>query len=132
MAVESIELAIPGVTGRANVVKLAGSVDPTTGASSSSVSVKALLTCLGYEQISSATLAAPTQLTVPEGSTIAIIQNNGTQAARFRPDGVAPTASTGQRIAAGEFYSHDAELSDLILIREAAGAVLDIAYYRDR
>jgi hypothetical protein len=86
-------------------------------------------TPMGYQQLSNATLAVSTPLTVPAGATVAIIQNNGTQPARFRDDGVAPTATTGQRIAAGEFYTYDGNLSAMRLIREADGVTLDIAYY---
>lgn len=91
--------------------------------------LSASFTPQGYQQISSATLAASTGLTVPAGATVAIIQNNGTQAVRFRDDGTDPTSSIGQRIPAGETLTYDGDLSAVEFIREADGAILDIAYY---
>lgn len=91
-------------------------------------------TQLGYQQIVSATLASSTALTVPSGATLAIVQNNGTQAVRWRPDGAttAPTSTTGQRIAAGSVLTIDignAGLTSSRFIREADGSILDITYY---
>jgi len=107
-------------------------IDPTTGqpyrAGATSFTAK------GYQQLSNATLAASTALTVPSGATVAVIQNNGTQPVRWRDDGAstAPTASTGQRLPAGETLTLDtgnAGLTAARFIREADGATLDIQYY---
>lgn len=89
---------------------------------------------LGYQQIATGTLATSTALTVPNGATVAIVQNNGNQPVRWRPDGstTAPTASTGQRIAAGDRLTLDigaAGLASSRFIQEASGAVLDVTYY---
>ena len=89
---------------------------------------------LGYQQLSNATLAASTALTVPANATAVIIQNNGSQPARWRPDGAttAPTASTGLRIAAGDelrLQPGNAGLTTMRFIREADGVTLDIAYF---
>lgn len=87
---------------------------------------------LGYQQISSLTTA--TALTVPNGATTAIVQNNGNQPVRWRPDGATtpPTTTTGQRIAVGDRFTLDigaAGLASSRFIAEAAGAVLDVTYY---
>ena len=85
----------------------------------------------GYVQMLSAALAssAPLPATIPAAATIAIIENNGTTAVRWRDDGGAPTASVGGRIAAGGKLTYDGSLSALRLIYEATGAILDISYY---
>jgi hypothetical protein len=49
---------------------------------------------LGYQQISAATLASATNLTVPTGAVLAIIRCE-TANVRWRDDGTAPTASVG-------------------------------------
>lgn len=87
------------------------------------------LTPKGYQQLTNDNLATSQALTVPTGATSATIQNNGSQPARFRDDGVAPTSSAGQRIPAGEAFQTDRGLSALRFIREADGVTLDIAYY---
>lgn len=92
-------------------------------------------TQLGYQQITAATLASSTGLTVPGGATTAIIQNNTTQIARFRPDGAttAPTTTTGQRLAVAGTLTLDignAGLTSSRFILEAAGTGnFDITYY---
>ena len=84
---------------------------------------------LGYEQIVSATLATATALTVPAGAVAALIQNNGTQAARWRDDAVDPTAAIGMVLAVGGSILYDGDLSAIKFIRAADGSILDIAYY---
>lgn len=99
------------------------------------LSVKAAsYTPLGHQQILSATLASSTALTVPSGATTAVVQNNGTAAARFRYDGAttAPTATVGQRLSGGAVLTLDignAGLTETRFIYEASGAILDIAYF---
>lgn len=113
-----------------------GGADGVTRATfANPVPVKAApYTSLGYQQIANATLASSTALTVPGGATVALVQNNGSQPVRFRPDGATtpPTASTGQRIPAGQTLTFDAGnagLTALRFIREADGVTLDISYY---
>lgn len=86
-------------------------------------------TPLGYQQIADAALAAATGFTVPGGAKYAIVQNNGSQPCRWRDDGTNPTASTGQRIPAGEQLTYDGNLAAIKFIREASGVTLDIHYY---
>jgi hypothetical protein len=88
----------------------------------------------GYQQLTNATLASSTALTVPANSTAAIVQNNGTQPARFRMDGAttAPTSSTGMVIPAGEAAVLDygaTALGTARFIRAADGVTLDIEYF---
>ena len=89
---------------------------------------------LGYQQILSATLAASTGLTLPSPpagmqSGYAVIQNNGTQSARWRDDGTAPTATVGMVLPAGSELDYYGELTALRFIYAASGAILDITYY---
>lgn len=85
----------------------------------------------GDQQITIATLQAKQALTVPSGAVVAIIQNNTTQALRWRdgPAGTDPTTTVGQRIPAGETLTYDGTLSQFEIIAEAAGTgTLDIWY----
>lgn len=89
---------------------------------------------LGHQQLADATLAASTALpTIPATATVALIQNNGTVAARIRYDGATtdPTTTTGLRIPAGTTLTWDVGQANLLttrVIREAAGVTLDILY----
>lgn len=91
---------------------------------------------LGYQTLTAAALASSQALpSIPAGATGAIIQNNTTQGVRFRTDGAttAPTATSGQRIAANGTRTQDygqASLTTTRLIIEAAGTgSVDIEYY---
>lgn len=112
----------------------ASATGPGTSATATRVT-PASYTQLGYQQITAATLAASTAMTVPGGATTAIIQNNTTQPARFRPDGAttAPTTTTGQRLISGGTLTLDignAGLTSTRFILEAAGTGnFDITYY---
>jgi hypothetical protein len=84
---------------------------------------------MGYQQIASATLASATALTVPAGSLYAVIENNGSAAVRWR-DTADPTSTTGGRVLPGDTLSYDGDLTAVKFIREGAGAVLDVNFYR--
>lgn len=84
---------------------------------------------MGYQRLSSQDLATAKSLTVPAGAARAVIQNNGAQAARFRNDGTAPTASIGQRLTGGDAMDVTGSLGSYQFIREAEGAQLDVNYY---
>jgi hypothetical protein len=92
-------------------------------------------TFLGYQQITAATLAASTALTVPAGATTAIVQNNTNQVVRFRTDGAttAPTATLGMRIAVAGTATRDIGNSSLLtsrfIVEAAATGTLDIEYF---
>jgi hypothetical protein len=99
-----------------------------------STAVKAITSCLGYQQIT--TLSSATNLTVPTTDlnglsakpTLALIVAE-TQAVRWRDDGVAPTASIGMPLAAGVTLQYDGDLSRIQFIEQTGGAKLNISYY---
>jgi hypothetical protein len=88
--------------------------------------LKSTTVCLGYQQITS--LSASTALTVPSGTTLALIVPE-TQNVRWRDDGVAPTASVGMPIFVGASLSYDGDLNKIRFIEETASAKLNISYY---
>lgn len=87
------------------------------------------LTAMGFEQITS--LSSSAALTVPSGATIAVVQAEGMDV-RWRPDGAttAPTASVGMLLPAGAERVFDGGLASVRFIRVAAGAVLNVSYYK--
>lgn len=84
------------------------------------------LTPQGYEQITS--LSAAAALTVPAGSTHAIITAQ-TQAVRWRDDGTDPTGTVGMPLAAGESITYYGDLKRIRFIEQTASAVLNVSYY---
>lgn len=84
----------------------------------------------GYQQISAATLAAATALTVPGGSTAAVVTSD-TAGVRWRDDGTNPTAAIGMPIAAGQSYTFNgaAQLAAIKFILQSGSPVLNISYY---
>jgi hypothetical protein len=84
---------------------------------------------LGYQQISAATLAAATGLTIPANATIALVSVD-TAAVRWRDDGVAPTAAIGMQMLAGSSLTFSgASLTAVKFILATAGPVLNVVYY---
>lgn len=94
------------------------------------MSIDARYTSLGYQQIATATLASAVGLTVPAGAKYALIQTE-TQGVRWRDDGTDPTASVGMPLAAGSDIWYCGPLSAIKLIRQASGAILNVAYYHE-
>lgn len=98
------------------------------------LTLKAVTTRLGYQQIS--TLTAATALTVPTKDlnglncrpTIALITPE-TQGVRWRDDDVAPTSSIGMPLAAGVTLQYDGDLTKIQFIEQAASAKLNVTYY---
>jgi hypothetical protein len=97
--------------------------------------LKAVTTCLGYQQITS--LSASAALTVPTADpvtgakqqpTIAYIVAE-TQDVRWRDDGTAPTASVGTPLAAGVPFPYDGDLTKIRFIEQTASAKLNVTYY---
>jgi hypothetical protein len=84
------------------------------------------LTPKGYQQITSLSSAAA--LTVPSGSTCALIQAE-TKDIRWRDDGTNPTASVGMALAAGETFFFTGSLSAFRAIETAASGKLNVSYY---
>ena len=90
---------------------------------------------LGYQQISAATLAASTHLTLPtplpNGMQVGytVIQNNGTGPVRWRDDGTAPTTTVGMVLPNGSELDYFGEMTALLFIAESGAPILDIDYY---
>jgi hypothetical protein len=88
-----------------------------------------------FEQITLG--AAATALTVPtvtvnnakHEARVALIQCEAV-AVRWRDDGTDPTASVGMRLVPDEEFEYDGDLKAIKFIREAAGAKLNVSYYR--
>jgi hypothetical protein len=81
----------------------------------------------GYQQITD--VSGVTNLTVPAGANTALIQVEGSQV-RWVDDGTNPSAGIGMFIPVngGQWYVGD--LGRLKLIQDAAGAKLNVSYYR--
>jgi hypothetical protein len=98
------------------------------------MNIKAVTTCLGYQQITD--LSSAVGLTVPtlapDGSnqkpTFALIICE-TQGVRWRDDGTAPTASVGMPLAAGVPLQYDGDLNKIKFIQQSASAKLNVSYY---
>ena len=97
--------------------------------------IKAITTCLGYQQITS--LSSATGLTVPTrdpatGTTMkanfALITAEA-QALRWRDDGTDPTSSVGMPLAVGVTLQYDGDLSKIKFIQQTAGGIVNISYY---
>jgi hypothetical protein len=99
-----------------------------------SANLKAVTTCMGYQQISSLSSAANLTVPVqtPEGlnakPVFALIIAEG-QAVRWRDDKTAPTASVGMPLAVGVPLQYDGDLINIRFIEQVAGAKLNISYY---
>lgn len=99
-----------------------------------SLNLKAVTSCLGYQQITS--LSAAANLTVPvtdksgnkQQATFALIIAES-QAVRWRDDGTAPTASVGMTLAVGVPLQYDGDLTNIKFIETAASAKINISYY---
>jgi len=97
--------------------------------------VKAITSCLGYQQLG--TLTSSIGLTVPvrDPSTGLTVKANfalitpESKGVRWRDDGVAPTASVGMPLAAGVTLQYDGDLSKIQFIEQEATAKLNISYY---
>lgn len=99
-----------------------------------SANLKAVTTCMGYQQISSLSSAA--NLTVPAMTpnglkaqpVFALIIAEG-QAIRWRDDKTSPTASVGMPLAVGVPLQYDGDLTNIQFIEQVAGAKINISYY---
>lgn len=99
-----------------------------------SANLKAVTTCMGYQQITS--LSAATNLTVPVTTpnglnakpVFALIIAEG-QGVRWRDDKTSPTASVGMPLAVGVPLQYDGDLINIRFIEQVAGATLNISYY---
>lgn len=96
--------------------------------------LKAVTSCLGYQQITSLSSAAA--LTVPATDSNGLTQKPvmalivaETQAVRWRDDGTAPTASVGMPLAVGVPLQYDGDLTKIRFIEQTASAKINISYY---
>ena len=99
-----------------------------------SANLKAVTTCMGYQQITSlssaATLTVP--VTTPNGlnakPVFALIICEG-QAVRWRDDLTSPSASVGMPLAVGIPLQYDGDLTNIKFIEQVGGAILNVSYY---
>lgn len=85
---------------------------------------------LGYQQISSSSLASAQSLTVPTGAVIAFVQMEGTSVGvRYRDDGGALSSSTGMPLPAAGMWFYE-PLTALQFIASTGSPLLDVLYYR--
>lgn len=89
-----------------------------------------LPTCKGYQRISAATLAASTGLTVPNNTTLVLLQAEGGDL-RWRADGNAPTATVGMRLQSGSEMLYAAGDTDIAALRfiTSGGGILNATFY---
>jgi hypothetical protein len=98
------------------------------------INLKAITSCIGYEQITS--LSTATALNAPSTDanglncrpSFALISCEAA-AVRWRDDGVVPTASVGMPLAAGVTLQYDGDISRVRFIQQTPGAKLNISYY---
>lgn len=82
---------------------------------------------LGYQKITGIGLA--TGLNPPDNATIAEIIIEASDI-RYRDDGVAPTASVGMPVSAGNAFQYSGDLSAIQFIDQTSGAILNVSYYK--
>jgi hypothetical protein len=98
------------------------------------LTLKAVTSCIGYQQI--------TNLSSAVGLTVPVLDKNGlnqkptfalivaeTEAVRWRDDGVNPTTTVGMPLAVGVPLQYDGDLSRIKFIEQTSGGVLNISYY---
>lgn len=98
------------------------------------MNVKAITTCMGYQQITD--LSSAVGLTVPvrtpDGMTskanFALIICE-TQNVRWRDDGISPEAGVGMLLVAGTPLQYDGDLNKIKFIETTGSAKLNISYY---
>lgn len=85
------------------------------------------LSPLGYQRITN--LAKPAHLTPPPAANYAVIAVERS-AVRYRDDGVAPTTTSGQPLAAGsQNIGYAGNLAAVQFIEQTPGAALSVTYY---
>jgi hypothetical protein len=98
------------------------------------MNIKAVTSCLGYQQITSLSSAA--SLTLPPRDPTGLNQKPvlalivaETVGVRWRDDGVDPTASVGMPLAPGVPFAYDGDLTRIRFIQQSASATLNVSYY---
>jgi len=98
------------------------------------VNLKAITSCLGYQQITSLSAAAGLTVPVVDANglavkpTIAIITPEAA-AVRWRDDGTDPTGTVGMPLASGVTLQYDGDITKIRFIQQAPGAIINISYY---
>lgn len=85
---------------------------------------------LGYQQVALTTTTAVVLASLVPGAVRALIKIEGADA-RYRDDGVDPTAAIGMPIGVGESLDYDVHMNgtDFRIIGQAGGSVCNIAFY---
>jgi hypothetical protein len=73
--------------------------------------------------------AAATPLTIPDKAQSVLISVEGA-GIRWTGDGQTPTASYGNPVAAGQAFAYAGTFSKLLIIRQAAGAIVNASFSR--
>lgn len=97
--------------------------------------VKAITSCLGYQQLG--TLTSAVGLTVPARDPLTGMDMKAnfalivaeTQDVRWRDDGTDPTASVGMLLKAGVIFQYDGDLKKIKFIETTASAKINVSYY---
>jgi hypothetical protein len=97
-------------------------------------SLKAITSCLGYQQITSLSTAQALTVPVRDAQGLSVKPSLAlitplAQTVRWRDDGVNPTASVGMPLLAGVTLQYDGDLTRLRFIEATASAELNISYY---
>ena len=92
-------------------------------------SVNWTLRSKGYQQFTAGQIDAATALTVPAGTSVAIMKSSAV-GFRLRDDGTNPTTTVGYPIAIStEFVYSSSSIGAVKIIGQAINAIVDILYY---
>lgn len=86
------------------------------------------ITPKGYSQTVAIDASSPLASVIPPGSALAFVKV-AAQAARWRDDGVPPTATVGFPLAVGELLVYQGNLSAFRIISSVAGSELNVSFY---
>lgn len=86
-------------------------------------------TPLGYDQITDLSVAVGLP-NIPTDAIMVLIEAEA-QAIRWRDDAVAPTATVGMPLAAGQEFQYTVvDFTKIKFIQQVAGAILNVSYYK--
>jgi hypothetical protein len=97
-------------------------------------SLKAITSCLGYQQITSLNTAQALTVPTRDANGMSVLPSLAlitplTQNVRWRDDGVNPTATVGMPLLAGVTLQYDGDMTRIRFIETTASAELNISYY---
>lgn len=81
----------------------------------------------GYAQVTG--MSAATNLPTIPARTRHVLITAEAQGVRWRDDGVAPTASVGMPLAAGQTFEYMGNTATIQFIQQVSGAILNVSYY---